>query len=142
VPTLTDPNGWFRLRFPDAWQELTEDGVTILQTGCGTLFVGGGRHAMGRQESFGGADFLARFLRSLGIEVEESQILASGGEGQRVYHYANPASERVWRYWSITDDETALLISYTCEQVDAARETDEVERLIGSVQLFHSAPVH
>lgn len=137
---LTDPLGWFTLRFPDAWEQRTEDCVTILTSPHGMMFVSGGRHAGGRQPSFGGADFLARFLRSLGMKVEESEIGGAPGEGCRIYEYAHESEGHLWRYFSVTDDETALLISYMCEAKDAGKEKDAVDRLIGSVRLYHSAP--
>ena len=42
----------------------------------------------------------------------------------------------------MTDDETALLISYTCEKDDVGAEADEVEEIVRSARLYHSAPVH
>ena len=139
MPVLTDPLGWFTLRFPEEWEQATEDGVTVLGTGLGTVFVGGGRHVAGPQPGFGGSDFLARFLRSIGLAVEEAAIEQSQGNGCRIYHYRREAEQAHWRYWSVTDDETALLISYTCAAEHAGRESDEVESLVGSVRLFHSA---
>ena len=140
MPVLTDPLGWFTLRFPDGWQQRTEDCVTMLSSPHGTVFVSGGRHAGGRQASFGGADFLARFLRSIGLPVEEAAIQGTPGQGCRIYQYRHESQGRTWRYFSVTDDETALLISYTCDAVDAGKESLQVDELIGSVRLFHSVP--
>src|SRR5260221_1029215 len=67
------------------------------------------RHARGRQDSFGGADFLSRFLRSLGLQVEESEIELTPGLGCRIYTYARQTESAHWTFWSVTDDETALL---------------------------------
>jgi hypothetical protein len=144
MPVLTDPLGWFTLEVPDGWQRHTEDCVTQLRSpvGVGTLYLSGGRHAGGPQPGFGGADFLARFLRSLGLEVEEAAILSSLGPGCRIYYYERCGREAFWRYWSVTDDETALLISYTCAADSAASEAAEVDGMIRSVRLYHSAPVH
>ena len=144
MPVLTDPSGWFTLRLPDGWESETEDCVTTLRgpLGLGVIFVSGGRHAGGRQASFGGADFLVRFLTSIGVRIGEDAVARSARDGCRVYSYSRDDEGRHWRYWSITDDETALLISYTCSAEDRGRETDEVDDIIDSVRLFHSATVH
>jgi radical SAM superfamily enzyme YgiQ (UPF0313 family) len=42
----------------------------------------------------------------------------------------------------VTDDETALLISYSCPRGESGKEIDAVDGLVHSVRLFHSAPVH
>jgi hypothetical protein len=142
MPVLTDPHGWFTLRIPEGWEHSTEDCVTMLTTPRGVVYVSGGRHAGGRQPSFGGADFLGRFLRSLGIDVDDASIAGSQGIGCRIYRYRRESGGRLWLYWSVTDDETALLISYTCELADEGAERADVDGLVGSVRLFHSAPVH
>lgn len=143
MPVLTDPEGWFTLRIPEGWESETEDCVTTLRSPAriGVVYVSGGRHARGRQPSFGGADFLARFLRSLGIVVEDASIEGSQGQGCRIYHYRYETPVDHWRYWSVTDDETALLISYTCDACDAGREEADVDEMVTSVRLYHSAPV-
>lgn len=144
MPVLTDPLGWFTLEIPSGWDRHTEDCVTLLRRpeGVGTVYLSGGRHAAGRQPGFGGAEFLARFLRSLGIAVEDSSIGSSQGPGCRIYFYERNGPEALWRYWSVTDDETALLISYTCALADAASEAAEVDEMIRSVRLYHSVPTH
>ena len=144
MPVLTDPLGWFTLQVPDGWDMEAEDCVTTLRSprGIGTVWLSGARHVRGRQASFGGADFLARFLRSLGLTVEESAIALRPGAGCRVYSYEQSAGQADWRFWSVTDDETALLISYTCEVRHRGAEDDEVDGIIRSVRLYHSAPVH
>ena len=144
MPILTDPLGWFTLELPDGWESETEDCVTTLRgpLGVGVIFVSGGRHAGGRQKSFGGADFLERFLQSIGIELPEDSIGCAEGVGCRLYSFEREDAGRVWRYWSITDDETALLVSYTCASEDEGEEDDEVEGIVTSIRLFHSAPVH
>jgi len=43
-----------------------------------------------------------------------------------------------WRYFSVSDDETALLISYSGEQDDAGRDAAAVDDIVGSVRLYHS----
>ena len=100
------------------------------------------KSSRGRQPSFGGADFLRRFLDSLGIEVEDEAIALAQGLGCRIYSYVRDSGGTHWRYWSVTDDETALLISYTCETAESTRETGEVDEMVRSVRLYHSAPVH
>lgn len=145
MPVLTDPLGWFTLEVPEGWRSETEDCVTLVRRpegGAGTLYVSGGRHAGGQQPSFGGADFLSRFLRSLGLAVDDAAIRASHGPGCRIYSYERKGPEAFWRYWSITDDETALLIAYTCALADAGREAEAVDGMVRSVRLYHSAPVH
>jgi hypothetical protein len=144
MPTLTDPFGWFTLEVPDGWEKHTEDCVTTLRRpdGKGVLYLSGARHARGPQPGFGGASFLARFLRSLGLDVAEEQIASGGHPGWRVYSYRRDTAERHWRFWSVTDDETALLISYTCERDEVGAEADEVEEIVRSARLYHSAPVH
>jgi hypothetical protein len=140
MAVLTDPLGWFTLHFPDEWSHKTEDCVTILTSPLGTVYVSGGRHAGGRQPSFGGADFLARFLRSIGVSVEEAAIQGTSGHGCRVYYYRRESDGLCWRHWSVTDDETALLVTYTCNATDDGREVEEVDDLVDSIRLFHSAP--
>jgi hypothetical protein len=140
MPALTDPLGWFTLDFPDGWAHETEDCVTMFRTPHGTVYVGGGRHAGGKQDNFGGADFLARFLRSIAIAIDEKDVVNFVGAGCRIYYYRHEDAGAYWRYWSITDDETALLISYTCDAADANKETDAVDGLVQSVRLFHSVP--
>jgi hypothetical protein len=141
---LTDPLGWFTLEVPEGWSQKTEDCVTLLgrPDGAGVLYLSGGRHTGGRQPGFGGADFLARFLRSLGLAVENTSIESTEGLGCRIYYYERRGPEAFWRYWSVTDEETALLISYTCALADATREAGDVDGMIRSVRLFHSAPMN
>src|SRR6185369_16928167 len=143
VPVLTHPQGWFTLEIPDGWAMETEDSVTTLRSpmGVGIVYLSGARHSRGRQPSFGGADFLRRFLDSLGIEVEDEAIALAQGLGCRIYSYVRDSGGTHWRYWSVTDDETALLISYTCETAESTRETGEVDEIVRSVRLYHSAPV-
>ena len=45
-----------------------------------------------------------------------------------------------WQYWSITDDETALLVSYQCAREHAGEEAAAVEEIVRSVRLYGSAP--
>lgn len=142
MPVLTDPLGWFTLSFPEGWSQETDDCVTIFHTPHGIVYLSGGRHAGGKQPDFGGADFLVRFLRSIGVAVEEREVTSFVGTGCRIYYYRREGDGGYWRHWSVTDDETALLISYTCATADAGKETDVVDGLVHSVRLFHSAPVH
>jgi hypothetical protein len=144
MPVLTHPQGWFTLEIPEGWDMESEDCVTTLRSpiGVGVVYVSGARHSRGRQQSFGGADFLARFLVSLGIDVDDDSIALSPGMGCRIYSYIRDNGNTHWRYWSITDDETALLISYTCDAEERGRESLEVDEMVRSVRLYHSAPVH
>jgi hypothetical protein len=144
VPILTDPMGWFTVEVPEGWHRRTEDCVTTLSSprGIGILYLSAARHARGRQDSFGGADFLTRFLRSLGLDVDESAIALSPGLGCRIYTYEQDTETSHWMFWSITDDETALLLSYACALAERDRESDEVEAIVRSARLYHSAPVH
>ena len=136
--------GWFTVEVPDGWNRHTEDCVTTLRSprGIGLLYLSAARHARGRQDSFGGADFLSRFLRSLGLEVEESEIALTPGLGCRIYTYARQTESAHWTFWSVTDDETALLMSYACSLAELGRESEEVEGIVRSARLYHSAPVH
>ena len=141
MPVLTDPQGWFTLHVPDGWDMATEDSVTTLRRpGGGIVYLSGARHSRGRQTSFGGADFLARFLKSLGLEVDEQAISSAAGPGCRIYSHRSSTSAADWWFWSVTDDETALLISYVCAADDAGREDPMVDALVASVRLFHSVP--
>ena len=144
MPVLTDPMGWFTVEVPEGWNRHTEDCVTTLRSprGIGLLYLSAARHARGRQDSFGGADFLSRFLRSLGLEVEESEIALTPGLGCRIYTYARQTESAHWTFWSVTDDETALLMSYACSLAELGRESEEVEGIVRSARLYHSAPVH
>jgi len=144
VPVLTDPMGWFTVEVPTGWGRTTEDCVTTLRSprGIGILYLSAARHARGRQASFGGADFLTRFLKSLGLEVEESEVTLSPGLGCRIYTYVRETDRAHWTFWSVTDDETALLLSYACDLAQRGRETEEVEAIVRSARLYHSAPVH
>ena len=141
MPVLTHPEGWFTLEIPDGWAMESEDCVTTLRSpmGVGIVYLSGARHARGRQRSFGGADFLVRFLGSLGIDVEDEAIALAQGMGCRIYSYVRDSGGSHWRYWSVTDDETALLISYTCDATDSGRETEAVDDMVRSVRLYHSA---
>jgi hypothetical protein len=144
VPVLTDPMGWFTVEIPDGWVRTTEDCVTTLRSprGIGILYLSAARHARGRQTSFGGADFLTRFLKSLGLEVEEAEVALSPGLGCRIYTYARETESAHWTFWSVTDDETALLMSYACALAERGKETEEVDAIVRSARLYHSAPVH
>jgi hypothetical protein len=144
VPILTDPMGWFTVEVPEGWYRQTEDCVTTLRSprGIGILYLSAARHARGRQDSFGGADFLTRFLKSLGLDVEESDIALLPGQGCRIYTYARDTDLNHWTFWSVTDDETALLLSYACRLAECGTEKDEVEEIVRSARLYHSAPVH
>ena len=110
--------------------------------GIGILYLSAARHAKGRQDSFGGADFLTRFLKSLGLEVDESEIALSPGLGCRIYTYVRETESARWTFWSVTDDETALLMSYACALDKRDNESEEVEEIVRSARLYHSAPVH
>ena len=139
MPVLTDPQGWFTLQVPDGWDMVTEDSVTTMRRpGGGIVYLSGARHTRGRQANFGGADFLARFLRSLGLEVDESAFGTAAGPGCRIYSHRSSTSAADWWFWSVTDDETALLISYA-RPVGDAGEVDEVDGMVRSVRLYHSA---
>ena len=144
MPVLTDPMGWFTVEVPEGWRRHTEDCVTTLRSprGVGILYLSAARHAKGRQDSFGGADFLTRFLKSLGLAVEESEIALSPGLGCRIYTYVRETESAHWTFWSVTDDETALLLSYACGLEERGRESEEVEAIVRSARLYHSAPVH
>jgi len=144
MSVLSDPLGFFTLQVAEGWTSETEDCVTTLKgpLGAGVLYVSGGRRAGGPEAGFGGAEFLARFLRSIGVEVSESAILCSQGVGCRIYSYLRDTDDSHWRYWSVTDEETALLISYTCHLRDAGREEDDVDAMLRSVRLYHSARMH
>jgi hypothetical protein len=143
MPVLTDPQGWFTLQVPDGWDMTTEDSVTTLRRpgGAGIVYLSGARHSRGRQASFGGADFLARFLRSLGLDVDEAVIASAAGPGCRIYSHTSSTSAADWWFWSVTDDETALLISYA-RPMGEAGHVEEVGEMVRSVRLYHSAPVH
>ncbi len=87
------------------------------------------------------ADRVAAELRGLGLEVEEDAIASAAGPGCRIYSHRSSTSEADWWFWSVTDDETALLISYA-RPVGHAGDVDAVNGLVRSVRLYHSAPVH
>ena len=144
MPTLTDPHGWFTIEVPDGWERETNEGVTTLHDplGVGVVYISGGRHAHGRQASFGRDDFLWRFLRSIGIDADQGAIDSAEGAGCRIYSYQCENDDAYWRYWSVTDDETALLISYRSAVADAIPEVDDVNEIVRSVRLYHSVPLH
>jgi len=138
MPTLTDPLGWFTLQFPEGWSTATADCVTTLQSphGIGILYVSGGRHAGGPQSGFGGEDFLLRFLDHIGVAADASRVESRQGVGCRMYSYRHLGDGRFWHYWSITDDETALLVSYTCASENRETEVGVVEEMVRSVRLY------
>jgi len=140
MPTLTDPLGWFTLQFPEGWIGATEDCVTTLVSpaGIGVLYVSGGRHVGGPRSGFGGTEFLLRFLEHIGIHAEPADVQDWQGIGCRMYSYRRVDDGRYWRYWSITDDETALLVSYTCATEDRDAEAAAVEDMVRSVRLYGS----
>lgn len=140
MPVLTDPLGWFTVVVPEGWEVSTEDCVTTLTNPArtGIVYISGARHARGQQQSFGRADFLARFLRSLGLAVEDEEIRDGIGTGCRVFSYRRDTDRAQWRFWSVTDDETALLISYGSTAPDPV-EAEAIDELVESVRLFHSA---
>ena len=144
MSVLSDPLGIFTLQMAEGWTSETEDCVTTLKgpLGAGVLFVSGGRRAGGPQPGFGGSEFLARFLRSIGVEVPAGSIACTPGVGCLVYSYRRDTDDSHWRYWSVTDEETALLISYTCRLRDAGREEEDVDAMLGSVRLYRSARMH
>ena len=140
MSVLTDPQGWFTLHVPEGWDMATQDSVTTLRRpgDAGIVYLSGARHSRGPQASFGGADVLARFLRSLGLEVDENAIASAAGPGCRIYSHRSSTSSADWWFWSVTDDETALLISYA-QPPGAEGAVDEVDGLVRSVRLYHSA---
>jgi len=140
MPVLADARGWFTLEVPEGWDMKTEDSVTTLRSphGGGVVYVSGARHIGGPQASFGRADFLLRFLCSLGIEAEEDDIAGALGPGCRVFSHTRVSEGVCWRYFSVTDDETALLVSYSGEEDDAGRDADAVDTIVGSIRLYHS----
>lgn len=146
MPVLTDPFGWFTVEVPEGWDMNHEDCVTTLRGphAVGIVYLSAARHAKGRQASFGGADFLARFLHSLGLPVEETSIHNTAGAGCRIYSYRRDNEAGDWRFWSITDDETALLVCYVIgaaepQGPDRSAEADAVIAIVESVRLYHSA---
>jgi hypothetical protein len=141
MPTLTDPLGWFTLQFPEGWSGATEDCVTTLTSpdNVGVLYVSGGRHVGGPQSGFGGPDFLLRFLEHIGVPATRAEVLDWQGVGCRMYSFERTGGDRYWRYWSITDDETALLVSYTCATRDRDKDETAVEDMVRSVRLYGSA---
>ena len=140
MTVLTDPSGWFTLEVPEGWGCRSEDCVTVLTSprGFGILYLSAARHVRGRQSSFGGADFLTRFLQSLGVPVDASGIHASAGAGCRIYTYRHQTPAGHWSFWSITDDETAMLICHATE-TPPGEEGHEVDSIVQSVRLYHSA---
>ena len=144
MPVLADKSGWFTIEVPAGWDRQTQDSVTTLRSpaGVGTVYFSAGRHAAGRRRSFGRADFLARFLLSLGIVVDPESIERTEGRDCQVFSYTRETGGAHWRYWSVTDDETALLISYTCATDDCQLESEEVDEIVHSIRLCHSRSVH
>jgi hypothetical protein len=142
MPVLADPLGWFTLQFPDGWTTSTEDCVTMIRGpgGIGTVYVGGGRHAGGPHADFGGADFLSRFLNYIGVRSEVSSVTDFGGVGCRVYSCSRESGGQYWRYWSVTDGETALLVSYNCAADRMEEEAPAVEAMVRSIRLYGSRP--
>jgi len=140
MPVLADARGWFTLEVPEGWDMKTEDSVTTLRSphGGGVMYLSGARHIGGQQASFGRADFLLRFLSSLGVEVEKEDIAGALGPGCRVFSHTRVSEGVCWRYFSVTDDETALLVSYSGEEDDAGRDADAVDTIVGSIRLYHS----
>jgi hypothetical protein len=138
---LTDPLGWFTLEFPEGWSGATEDCVTTLRSprGIGIVYVCGGRHVAGPQSGFGGPEFLIRFLDYIGVTAEADAIQDWQGVGCRMYSYRRSNDGRYWRYWSITDDETALLVSYTCATDQSDEEATAIEGMVRSVRLYGTA---
>jgi hypothetical protein len=87
---------------------------------------------------FGGASFLLRFLDHIGVDVDAAALEDRQGVGCRMYSFDRVSEGRYWRYWSITDDETALLVSYTCAREDSGAEQAAVEDMVRSVRLYGS----
>ena len=142
---LTDASGWFTLEMPDGWEAATDDSVTTLRSpsGAANVIFSAARHARGPQPSFGGADFLLRFLDWLGIDATEDQVVCLSGDGCRIYAFDRHEGGTRWRYWSVTDDETALLIGFTATHPapsGSAEEELQVEGMVHSVRLYHSRP--
>jgi hypothetical protein len=142
--TLSDFHGFFTLEVPDGWERDDQDGVILLAhpAGVGRAYVAVGRHVRGRQASFGRADFLRRFLRSVGVVVDLAAIECREGTRCRIYSCGYETSGAWWRHWSVTDDETAVLISYTCPTGNAGVELDELDEMVRSVKLRHSPTLH
>ncbi len=144
MAVLTDAFGWFTIEVPEGWGMRSEDCVTVLASphGAGLVYMSAARHARGRQPSFGGADFLSRFLLSLGLDVPEEAIDNSVGAGCRIYSWRRDAGPARQSFWSVTDDETALLICYAAvtETPPTAleRQDDEVTGIVHSIRLYHS----
>lgn len=140
MPVLADARGWFTLEVPEGWDMKTEESVTTLRSphGRGVVYLSGARHIGGQQASFGRADFLVRFLSSLGIEVEEEDIAGALGPGCRVFSHTRVSEGVCWRYYSVTDDETALLVSYSGDEDDAGRDAAAVDTIVASIRLYHS----
>jgi hypothetical protein len=143
VRVLTDASGWFTMEVPEGWDSKTEDCVTTLRSPSGqaSVFLSAARHVRGQQEDFGGADFLLRFLESMGLPVGETDIRCLQGDGCRIYAFAREENGLRWQYWSVTDNETALLIGYNADPAVDARteeEDSQVDHMVHSVRLYHS----
>ncbi len=142
MQVLTDPLGYFTLEFPEGWQRSDDEGVTLLTSPLDLTYVSGARHVRGKQDDFGRADFLLRFLESLGLEPNPDDVTSSAGTACRIFGYHCDHSGAFWSHYSVTDDETVLLVSYTCETSAAGDEAALVDAVIRSIRLFHSGPVH
>ena len=139
---LTDPLGYFALEFPEGWQRRADQGVTVLASPLGLIYVSGARHVRGQQEDFGRADFLFRFLQSIGLQPNPDDVTSSTGTGCQIYCYQCDLNGAFWSHYSVTDDETVLLVSYTCVIATAGNEAALVDEVVRSIRLFHSGPVH
>jgi hypothetical protein len=65
-------------------------------------------------------EFLARFLRFLGVSVSENSIGSSQSQGCRI----------------------ALLLAYTCNADQAGKEDGAVDEIVRSVRLYRSPRLH
>ena len=142
MQALTDPLGYFTLEFPEGWERLDEDGVTVLASPLGLTYVSGARHVHGKQNDFGRSEFLLRFLESLGLQPDPDEVTSNVGTACRIYGYQCNHSGAFWSHYAVTDDETVLLVSYTCELNTAGRGATVVDEIVRSIQLFHSEQVH
>ena len=74
-------------------------------------------------------------LRNLAQDhVEAGAKLSPANSGQfNGFTLAFGAEGQFWQYWYVANNNTALLLTYNCEEVDLGPERDEVKSMVGTL---------
>ena len=122
-------NSW-SISLPDAWDEEHDDeGVTLFDPqGTGALEITAVEQEDVVDDGF--LEYMAAEHLEAGAEPEEVEL--GDFEGLEL-SYGDETN--YWREWYLRADKLMLYITYHCPLADEGREDDEVDMILGTLQL-------